>query len=992
MTARFFKALSTQALCAALAMASCTFLVAGNADAQQASRTRTPNFEELAGSIQMQTGAKLVKAENGVPQIVLGTKGSALVAAQPKQMTPAMIAERTRNFFTATATSLGFLPADAEVSATNASTLGQSFNTVLTLSYNGIPVRGRRASVAIGAQSGEFLAWRNNLPAIEPNTSTPKISALAILSKIDPTLTPTSTISQQPKLIYIASRDNQVVRLAYEVRVSEPMHAWRYTFDATTGALLEKKDMVMNCTNPSHDHEADAFEDAPVAPAAPAATVSGKVKGNVLYYNPFKPDTTVGMPFIKVVVNGKTTYADKDGNYSISDVTYPLAITSNLESRFFKIDRQDGADGKLTSTITSGLGDIDWLSETGIRAERSAYNSVHRVYQYVKSFDDSFSDLDSKITVNINVNGSCNAFYQPNERTLNFFPKAGDCSNTAEIADVVYHEYGHHYHHIRYIERGTEVTSSALGEAVADILSNFIRDNPIIGEGFSGSSTILRNSKNKFRWPSDVAADPHSTGQILTGAVWDLRLAIGLPQTEYLFHESLKAVPDASSGGETADDVLEAFTDVLMTFLLADDDDNDFSNGTPNSTAIITAFEDHGIGLSNLVSLKVVGIADQDTIATAYPVDVLASYSGAIGEIDQDSVKLFYSVNSGPYAMINVPHQNGDKYNASIPKLPAGSMVRYYSTARTTLEQGGTVRSPRSGYYTFLVGFRQVYTDDAEDDRDHKFGIDADNAIRGIWERGDPVGTFWMEDHFQQDTDHTVLGKRAYVTGNLDSPDALDDALFDFNSQVTRKTTLETETIDLTGIKNPMLKFWYYHRSEQVFSAAQNQFRVSMSTNNGSSWRQVYGSTEVYPGWTSTIVPLTLSATATNNVKFRFTASSAYGTVVEAGLDDIEIVVPLPATQIADVEDALALKLDLSTYPNPVSQGKFSFNYTLPQSTIVQAELKNVMGSVVWSTNGELKQTGPHSETVALDLPSGTYWLQLSTSMGNVYRQINVIK
>ncbi|HET6512836.1 MAG TPA: hypothetical protein VFH43_11630, partial [Candidatus Kapabacteria bacterium] len=356
MTARFFKAISAHALRATVIVAACSFF-AGNANAQQTSRTKTPNFAELASSIKMQTGANLVKAENGVPQIVLGTKGSALVAAQPKLMTPAMIAERSRNFFTTTASSLGFLPADAELTATPATAVGQSFNTVLTLSYNGIPVRGRRANVAIGAQSGELLALRNNLPAIEPSMAYAKVSKSLINEKINLTLTPSSTVTQEPKLVYIASRDNQLVRLAYEVRVSEPQHAWRYTFDATNGALLEKRDMVMNCTNPSHDHEANAFDDEVLLsePLAPAATVTGKVKGNVLYYNPFKPDTTVGMPFIKVVVNGKTTYADKDGNFTMPDVTYPLTITSNLESRFFKIDRQDGIDGRLTSTVTSGL-------------------------------------------------------------------------------------------------------------------------------------------------------------------------------------------------------------------------------------------------------------------------------------------------------------------------------------------------------------------------------------------------------------------------------------------------------------------------------------------------------------------------------------------------------------------------------------------------------------------------------------------------------------
>jgi hypothetical protein len=209
------------------------------------------------------------------------------------------------------------------------------------------------------------------------------------------------------------------------------------------------------------------------------------------------------------------------------------------------------------------------------------------------------------------------------------------------------------------------------------------------------------------------------------------------------------------------------------------------------------------------------------------------------------------------------------------------------------------------------------------------------------------------------------------------------------------KTTLQTAAIDLRNVKSPMLKFWYYHRSEQVFAATANSFRVTVSTNDGSSWREAYKSTEVFDGWTSVIVPITLGATANDKVKIRFLAQAAGGTIVEAGVDDIEILEPIPASTpggTGDVADGEALKLDIATYPNPVSHGKFTFNYTLPQTTVVQTELKNVMGRTVWSTNGELKPMGPHSENVTLDLPSGTYWLQLTTSMGTAYKQVHVVK
>lgn len=982
MTSRFFKAV----------LVAGSIVLAGGAYAQQSKQTTPPTFEELASSIKVQTGGRLLKAENGVPQIVLGTTGTTKIAAQPKQMTPAVVAQRTKDYFFTTASTLGFLPSSAELTATEATKVGEAFNTVITLSYNGIPVRDRKANVAIGAITGELVTMRNSLPSIEPNLSEPIATESSVLADAKSRSAVTATVTGEPKLVYIASHSNTSLRLAYEVQIEEqsPSHLWRYTYDAETGALLEKRDRIVYCMDPSHDHaEAEPVQ----SPAAPAATVGGKVSANVLYHSPFDPDTTVSLPHVKVIVNGKTTYADENGNFSVDGVDYPLTISSNLESRYFNVRRQDATSGKLTLTLPSGTPDLDWGPSVGIIAERSAYNSVHRVHKYVKSFDPSFTLMDKKIQVNINVEGSCNAFYQPGQNSLNFFPQAGDCSNTAEIADVVYHEYGHHYHHMRYEERGAAVVSRALGEAFADILSNFLRDDPIIGDGFTGSNSILRNSKNTRKWPGSVSSDPHTTGTILTGAVWDLRLAIGLGHSEYLFHEALKAVPDASSNSEDEEAALEAFTDVLLAYLLADDDDNNLQNGTPHGAQIAKAFDDHGIGLANLLEVGLNQIADQTADAELYPVSMTAKYNGVLGEVANDSVKVFYSVNGGPFASVSLQHVGGDNYEGFIPKLPAGSIVKYYSTARTTLEGTSPVRIPRNNAtYTFLVGYVQQWLDDAENEKGMVYGNASDEAANGVWVRDIPNGTIWIDQLFQLDHDHSTNGNFAYITGNQNENgvQAPADALYNFDMQV--RTTLETPAIDVSSLKSPVLKFWYYHQSEQVFSATKNSFRVSVSTTGGSSWKTIYTSNEVYPDWTSTIVSLGFEPTGSSSIKLRFIASAAPGTIVEAGLDDIAILSPQP-TGTGSVADDEAKQIELSVYPNPVMQnGKLNFSYSLPNTTIVQAELKNVMGSAVWSMNGELKTMGSYSESIPLDLPSGTYWLQLTTSLGTFYKQVHVVK
>jgi hypothetical protein len=984
MTSRFLQAL----LVAGVFLLS----IGGSANAQQSKRAQAPTFDELASSIKSQTGGRLVKAQNGVPQVILGAPG-ARVLASSKTSTPQAIANTSKEYFYRTATEVGFLPASAELNTVTASPVGRASNTVITLSYNGIPVRERKANVALGA-NGELVMMRNNLPSVEPNIAEPVITASTVAAKAKLSSARTATNFEEPKLVYVADRANTELRLAYEVRVTEqsPAHYWRYTFDAETGDLIEKKDLIVYCMDPSHDHaDVASAEPAPAeaAPATPQATVTGTVKANILPKSPFHGDTTVTLPFVKVTVNGKSTFADANGNWTAEGVDYPLTISSNLESRFFNVRRADATSGSLSTTISAGVAELNWAPTVGISAERSAYYSAHKVYQHVKSFDPSFTQIDRKIPININVNGECNAFYHTGEKSLNFFPQSeGGCSNTAEIADVVYHEYGHHYHHVRYQAQGTDVNSSALGEGVADILSNLLRDDPVIGDGFTGKGSILRTSKNTKKWPTAVSTDPHGTGGIVAGAVWDLRLAIGLERTAYLFHEALKGVPDASASGEDADAALEAFTDVLLAFLLADDDDANLQNGTPNSAAIIKAFDLHGIGFSNLMDVEIAEIPDQTKDALQYPVSVTAQYNGVIGEVDHDSVKVYYVIGNGPLAHINLIHTGGNTYQGFIPQVPAGSIVRYYATVRTNLEGTASVRAPLGNQTrSFAVGYETKYLDNAESEVGMRFGINTDVGTSGIWERGIPNSTVWFDNSaFQLGYDHSDDGEYAYITGNGNAPgaNATTDALFDWSTTV--KTTMETPSINVTGLKSPVLKFHYYQRSED----AKNTFRVQITTNNGASWRTLYQSNESFPTWTGVIQPLGFEPLGETTVKFRFIANATAGTIVEAGVDDISIMVP---QGVASVGAQSPEAISLSVYPNPVvKNGNLNFTYTLPSTSIVKAELKNVMGSAVWSMDGELKTTGSYSESVALDLPSGTYYLQLTTSEGMYIKQVHVVK
>ena len=62
--------------------------------------------------------------------------------------------------------------------------------------------------------------------------------------------------------------------------------------------------------------------------------------------------------------------------------------------------------------------------------------------------------LDETLTVNVNINQTCNANYDG--ENINFYRStqpnpngqaSTQCMNTARLSDVVYHEFGHALHH-----------------------------------------------------------------------------------------------------------------------------------------------------------------------------------------------------------------------------------------------------------------------------------------------------------------------------------------------------------------------------------------------------------------------------------------------------------------------------------------------------------------------------------------------------------------
>jgi hypothetical protein len=173
---------------------------------------------------------------------------------------------------------------------------------------------------------------------------------------------------------------------------------------------------------------------------------------------------------------------------------------------------------------------------------------------------------------------------------------------------LVVHEFAHVVsHHLRggtpgaFVGTETSLTEQgrALAEAVADYLAASYFSTPQMGKW---SATIwqerpfLRNVDNCRTWPADFQAGyPYKVSLILSGALWDLRCAVGSAIADTLALQMMAAVPDSNP---STPELNTTFLDALAALLAADA--NLF--GGAHESAICQAFAVRGLGEYDLTT------------------------------------------------------------------------------------------------------------------------------------------------------------------------------------------------------------------------------------------------------------------------------------------------------------------------------------------------------------------------------------------------------
>lgn len=255
---------------------------------------------------------------------------------------------------------------------------------------------------------------------------------------------------------------------------------------------------------------------------------SAQIKGVVNQRSPRGPQATVGMPYAQAQTGSggwfgrsKIYNGDADGVVQIPSGESARAV---LSSTSFQVKNNAGAAASIPLN-----GDVvfDGKSNSTL-AENTTFYHLNVVQAWAKQVI-NIDWFSRQLVANVNINDVCNAFF--NGRTLNFF-RSGDktsssgksvsCANTGEMADVVYHEWGHGLH-----ANTGGIRDRAFSEGIGDTVAQLITASPDVGPGFFADGRPVRNLDADYMYPpKENEREVHREGLIFGSTYYHLTQAL----------------------------------------------------------------------------------------------------------------------------------------------------------------------------------------------------------------------------------------------------------------------------------------------------------------------------------------------------------------------------------------------------------------------------------------------------------------------------------
>ncbi|MFA8300338.1 MAG: T9SS type A sorting domain-containing protein [Hyphomicrobiales bacterium] len=705
-----------------------------------------------------------------------------------------------------------------------------------------------------------------------------------------------------------------------------------------------------------------------------------KIEGSIKpqYYT--DANANKGMPFLSVNVNGVDYVTNSSGVIENLPDASSYSYTTSFIGTYARIENVTPVSGTFTNEANSLL-----LDDSNQARERNLFYHLNKGRDIITTLDPEFTAINICFPASVVEDSHCNAYYSRRtdvgEPGRFYFFTAGTvngytCNEFSLAPGVIYHEYGHAINDYVFFQLNHDegMNNVTCHEGMADVFAALILDNHIMLPDIytSGGEDRIRYLDNTLRYPEDYnGLDGHYSGQILSGAFWDLKKVIGTEKVQRLSHFAKYSLPDDV-------DIRLAFSEWFLATLIADDDDGDLSTPSENQQAIIDAFNKHGIGsdLYLKTSFSHTQIANSDNDSTPYNGEFTVSSPN--GVLDVEHISIIYSNNNFTTQNTIKPTFADGKYIFSIPSHAKGSFIKYYFQIHDPVTEENIVFP--EGYpdtkppYKFLIGFEDVFTDDFSTDKGWTIENKADS--QGPWIIGIPEKEEMQDGNIiwvlQPSEDHTTGDGKCLYTGNDDK----------YNSDGDIAISPMFDCSDYATVVVSYYDWFFAHKNSGAY-------KLFVSGDNGNNWHLMENKRPGRHVWKNQFYNVGdyLQAGSFSQLKFKIETES-HGGPYNVLIDDFSI---LGSPRCSSIDELLFnANIQLEVYPNP-TKGISNVSLKGCNKHEVKIHLYDMYGRLVEVIFNEVYNG---NEKLLLDLsnyPSAVYYLKAVVE-GKYKKSIKVVR
>ncbi len=380
----------------------------------------------------------------------------------------------------------------------------------------GLPVLGSTVARRFDA-SGELMTEHAVLfddlnPPADPELTREQLIERAL----EFALAPAGTEWGEPELLVVPDRDGG--RLAYRVVLfnTAPLLSERLTIDAVDGSLLRREDRRIPAT-------AMVYESNPIH-GEPVEVELEELSGE------------------GAVTEGRLAWSRS------------VASGGDLDSA-----------EHLAEADASG----DFLYEPAEPTRWDPFsevNAYHHVTRASRWFEEqhghAFDQAEVYVNYTYGMSYDCpNAFYIQDTQGTDMLVFGQWEVDYAYDSDVILHEHGHLVNHDRvdldssyfqYTDQGWYLGPTAIDEGLADYWSATQQDDPTHADYTSARIGQGRHLDNDHACPGDIHGEAHADGQVVSGALWEMREALGAEVVDVMVYEALGMISTAPTLAELA--------------------------------------------------------------------------------------------------------------------------------------------------------------------------------------------------------------------------------------------------------------------------------------------------------------------------------------------------------------------------------------------------------------------------------------------------------